>query len=512
MADYISQTKAERKFGLMQRAIRFIAPSGKDETPDILKRINPILESRAVQIGVDLLGWHGGQPYIDARLSRFAGESKVCWEGGSRHDGTRVTGRKNQAHCTPHLNRVVNKLNQYVFSVPPIRDDLPPDLAANITRSGTSVNDLMMNVSSFLTVADWAWIGVDMPLIESPETVSVQFKNDQALRPYWRCYSPLDVVDWAFDLRGKLLWVVTCGSEVDAIDPMSAHKKKLVRTLWTRTGAVKFFFKEEKEKLVITKQVPLTYSINRVPFVLVGVPSKQPTIFDNIEKIQRTIMDLESVLRTNYFDTCFGWPYIPESAVKAASEALEISEANTMSLLVGHKYPILMAKGDVTPGYITPDTNAFKAMRDEINSLKQELFDAVGFMFSKDKAAAETAASKAWNALDVQAVLRLRAQQLQDAETEAAIISNAFDSTFPAYTPIYNKGFDVGDLASDIASLVLASNTGMPVELSRVVLRKLLNQIDKIGSDVLTDEQRAEVMEAIEQHTNILEPTGFERM
>ena len=56
----------------------------KTENEIIAERMHPVLVKRQEQIGINILGWRGGREYIEARLSRFAGEDEIDWSGGTR--------------------------------------------------------------------------------------------------------------------------------------------------------------------------------------------------------------------------------------------------------------------------------------------------------------------------------------------------------------------------------------------------------------------------------------------
>ena len=142
----------------------------------IADRMHPVLVKRHEQIFINILGWRGGREYIDLRLSRFAGEDDIDWSGGVRgapnqkvanavrdNSGSKITGRKDQAHIFPHLDRVVAKIDQNVFSTSPKRPDIDPDFLADADRKGHHLDEIMKGVNSLLTVARWAWIKIDAP-------------------------------------------------------------------------------------------------------------------------------------------------------------------------------------------------------------------------------------------------------------------------------------------------------------------------------------------------------------
>lgn len=462
----------------------------------IIKRTNPIYKIRNKQISVNLLALKGGQSYIDKRLSRHAAETSINWGGGTRADGTKVTGRKDQAHCIPHLGRIVNKLNQYVFGVQPIRDGIDPNFNLNVSRNGVSLNEFMKDVNGFVTSGGWVWIGIDMPEIPQPKQVSIKQKEDEAIRPYWNCYTAPEVVDWAFDSRGRLLWLLIEGAGSVGNDPFAKREKVCYRMLWQPGMATKIIIEKKSRKVKEMIEFPL--NIDEVPFVLVGKISPHAITWDSLEQINRTIMDLESASRENLFKVCYPQLHMPKSVIKSAEETMNISQKEAMKLIMGFRYPILLGEGDSPPGYISPDASVFTSLRSEITDLKQELFDTVGFMLRKQTGSVESAESKAWDHLDVKQVLVDNAAMLEEAEKEAVRISKKWDSNFSEYEPKYNRAFDVSNFAEDINALVTSGQVAQPDELKKLTLQKLFHIIRRIGGVAVDDEQAKEIMDAID--------------
>jgi hypothetical protein len=120
-------------------------------------------------------------------------------------------------------------------------------------------------------------------------------------------------------------------------------------------------------------------------------------------------------------------------------------------------------------------------------------------MLQSESRQVASAESKAWDFLDVAQVMKARAEILESAEMKVAEIVNAWDSSIPAWTVAYNRQFDIGDFSQEISALIMTVNASMPVEMYRMVLRKIFNRVDRLGSEV-TDEQRKEIEAAIDAY------------
>ena len=481
-------------------------------SPDevIVYREKPVYRDRKTQLQINMLGLEGGRPYVSSRLSRFAGETQIDWIGGKRPDGSVSTGRLQQTHAFPYLGRIASKINQYVFNTPPVRENADEAVLKDITRDGQSVNDLMREVSDLVFACGWCWIGVDAPAVKDDGSPYTQAEKEaKKIRPYWQVYSPLDVMDWSFDEQGALEWIKTRRVHYDDSQPMTKPVAQNVVTLWEKGLATEYWIIESKDRryangvrVKIKKNViPLTDASGRpmtvVPFVLAGEIANKPMAFDDLESINRTIMDLGSVDRANFFNSNYPQLVLPASLLQRAVQdgyAKNISEVG--KLILGFKYPIMLEKDDPTPTYLMPSTANLDSGSNRVSSLKRELFEVVGLALEQESRQVASAEAKAWDFLDVASVMSARAELLQDTEAKALALTEAWDASFTAWEPKYNRDFDVGNFSEEISALIMAGNMPMPAELSRELLKKLMDRLDRIGSSSSADEKQI-ILDAI---------------
>ena len=430
----------------------------KDAINVIATREHIIYASRKKQLAINELGFYGGRPYVDSRLSRFTGESSIDWEGGYRDgDGSKITGRKDQSYVTNHLGRICDKINQYVFSIEPIRTGIQPEIESKISSEGLSLNRFMIQVSSNITVSKWCWIGIDSPetdLDQANIQLSLADKESLQIRPYWKLYTALQVPDWYIDSNGELQWIITEGTEYIANDPLIKAQVFKVRRLWTKTGITKVIYDPNDLQKVKYMQVS-PMDMAQIPFVLVNETSAYPYSFDNLESINRTLMDLSSVNRANYFKSCYPQLYLPASVLDSVMNAYGINADAATKKLMGWNYPILVGVDDKEPGYIMPDGNTIGKMREEINQLKEEMFENVGLLMRKSTKQAESAEAKSWDNVDLQAVMKERAMILEEAEKKAVMVSNEIDPDFGSWTPEYNRKFAVTNFEAEVSDMII---------------------------------------------------------
>ena len=486
----------------------------QDSTPKnvIAKRINPVLAIRGHQIAVNLLGLESGRPYVEARLSRFAAEDKVDWEGGTRKDGSCSTGRLEQAHSVPYLPRIAQKINQYVLGVDPEREGIDEAVKKDITNTGLSINQFMAHVNNYVTAVGWCWIKVDAPAVPEGD-VSQADKENKKLRPYWSVYSPLSVVDWYINSFGTVEWVLTEEFDYVAIDPIKPPVLSKYRRLWQAGTVTEYGYETSKEsgkptkKIVSVEVKPLSLK-GVVPFFPVGDISAKPHGFDTLESINRTIMDLESCNRQNFFETVFPQMFVPEGLIERLKDAYDVNTDEATSMAMGFKYPIEVPVGGTTPGYIMPDSSAIKSIRGELSALKYNMFESVGLMLQQESKQVASAEAKAWDFLDVQQVMKERALILEDAETKAVELSKMWDASFSGWTPVYNKSFDISDPKKDMETIVLAQQLDLTPSAQRINMRKALGIVKRIGTGDVPEDEMKQALEEIAAFV----PTTFEML
>jgi len=353
----------------------------------------------------------------------------------------------------------------------------------------------MKTVSSLVTVEQWCWIGIDAPSIDPNAQISLTEKEAMNIRPYWKLYNALEVVDWFYNDLGELEWLITETMEYQGSDPFVAPLMVKVRRLWQKGMITKYTFDpDNQDKIVKVEEIMLSYK-TRVPFVLVNETSSEPWGFDSIESINRTLLDLGSCNRQNFFNSVFCQMYMPASVLDNVMSKFDCNAESAVTKIMGYSMPILLDTDDVVPGQIMPDASSIGTIRTEINDLTKELYNSVGLMLQNESRMVASADAKRFDHLDITQVMKERAQILEDAEKQAIKISNEWDSDFKVWEPVYNRDFDVSDFKKDIESLIMTSNVSMPKEMNQYILKQIFNRIKQETS--VTEEEEQIVLDAI---------------
>ena len=483
----------------------------KDQLNTIANRKHRIIDERMVKLDLNLLALKGGRPYVDRRLTRFPGESSIDWGGAATGfsearfgtGGISVAGRKQRAYLVNHAARVAEKIRQYVFAKPPNRDNKNPELTADITRRGDSLNAFMGDVLRYLVAVKWCWIGIDAPQIDGQ--VSKAEADSEKLRPYWNLYSPLDVVDWHFDAKGELEWLLTEGISWDNTDPMVESEEKCVRRLWLPGKVIEFDIEHGQgtESAVMGTPRATDLAFAKIPFVLCGEVSGDPHWYDDVEDVQRAILDMESTLDTLFAKAVFAQMVIPKSLTEdLAGENQGANLGAKVAAIVGLSNAICESETDKgITRYIGPPSGSVSAHQSELERKRTVLFDTVGLHLGFTKNFSESADAKQYDHLDPQAVLRNYSQQIAEAEAKAWKMTAEWDSDVDEIQPEYADKFRVSNIYEDFKSIVFASGMDLPDSVRRIVAKAALDGVLEISSLRLSSEEYAAALDDISKMT-----------
>lgn len=418
-------------------------------------RKHQILEAREDQLLTNLLAYAGGQPYIEARLSRMPAESDTDFLG----DASQVPpslGRRDRAIVVNYMRRIATKINQYVFASGVAREKMDPKYGADITATGVSLNQFMADVSSALTVQRWCWAGVDRPAMPTPRSVAAGEKSGD--RIFWRLYNATDVVDWRYDISGKLSWLVTADEEYDNSDPESAATVTPVRYLWKPGQVTRMAITKKDGNTVVTRE-DIPFGLQEVPFLQIGLISADPWWADEVERIQRCIMDLLSSRDTQIFRAVFALLVVSQSfAAETADTGSKTKEARRK---IGVGNPIVEAPEDKgLTRYLAPPPEVFQVIGDAVKQLEAQLYEIVGLNMSvPESRQVASAEAKSWDHLDPETVLAERATILEETENKLVELSARLGGpNFTPWTAKYSKAFDISDFKADMEGILTATN------------------------------------------------------
>jgi len=451
-------------------------------------RIHKILAARQTQLVRNLKAKDGGGDYINARLGKFPCESRLSWEGAGD-----IPPRKDRAFLINYAGRIVSKINQYVFGQDIDRAGISEEFEQDATKTGMSIDRFMSEVSGAYSAGQWAWIGVDRgspgidPETGQPATRSLAEKEAAGDRIFWTLWDSTEVKDWRFGVDGSLEWLITEECLYSNSDPAAAAQSQVLRTIWVPGGGTRLWLDPDDPEKVVNEQ-EFTISANLVPFECVGFPSPKPYWFDDVERVQASILNLESAHHENLIQAVFPQLVLSADLVEDVMRLSGKSYDDALELVRGIEYPLL--ETDDSKGltrYLIPSAQDLKAIPDEQGRRRAELFEVVGLALARtDTKQVQSAASKAWDHLDPSATLANRAALLEETERAVVDISKSLDSDFKTWDPAYPRQFNMVDMLADLKTVIDLQGLTLPPSAIRESMRigvELLDHVRKIPED-----------------------------
>lgn len=478
----------------------------------ITTRQHAIMAARRSQLRLNRLASDGGRPYVEARLWRAPNETDASWNGVPNEG---IVGRRTRTASVDDAARVSEKINQYIFKKPVLRKGADEAFLRNCTGDGESVHEFMQNVNASITAGRWCWLQADRaPLPEgAPETLA----DKAPVR--WLLWGALDVPDWCVDAGGEIRWLITRSSLYRNEDPRRTAVEAELYTLWELDGG-KVYVTEEAvgpapvEGLRTRAELP---GLGRIPFVLAGRPSADAWWFDDVENLQATILNMDSMHTENLTETIYPQLVLPSGLMQSLQMKLRqigVKDGNAVvtalrEITLGRKYPIMESNEDKgVSRYIMPNGD-LKALPEECDRKRRILFDRAGMaLFNRETRQVETAESKSFDQLDTNSTLGNRALLLQSVEARLVELTRVFDPSFRGWEPVYNTAFDVVDVAALGSALAQAANVPDKTPLvRRLVAKANVRILKEVGGGIATDEEFEAAIEEIDR-TDFAAPPG----
>jgi hypothetical protein len=228
-----------------------------------------------------------------------------------------------------------------------------------------------------------------------------------------------------------------------------------------------------------------------------------------VEHVCASILNLESCHHENLLQCVYPQMVVPRGLIDSAKDqGGSMTTQEAVTLIRGMNFPIAEDAADSgTTRYITPPKSELQAIPEEINRRKRELFDVVGMALYRDTKQVESAEAKAFDRLDVNAVLAARARELEEAERKAVEMSIALDPSFTAYEPSYPSEFDVSDLSAEMDALLGLNSMDLPTGTRREVKKAAIGLLARIGR--IPRERVAELREEADQEDTTMGFAAF---
>lgn len=426
-----------------------------------------LLESRWKR---SLDAYSGGAGYIEKALIRHVSEIDL-----------EFAERKMRAYYFNYPRAIARRITQYILGTAPTRYNADPELVEDWSRTGLRTNEVMRQLSTLLNVFGRAYLLVESPRFSGRPTI--REARAEKLRPYVRCVSPLNVVDWGFGSDGKLSWALLKEAYREQDDPLKAAVTRSRIRLLEKFSWHLFEDTPGGVREIASGENPA----GMVPLIQVEEPDGFGIAanhwFEDVVRISEAILNNESEAQMNIVKQMFGMLVISDSFARGARKRSGDESGGGFSATVARSAAIIESVEERgISRFISPSGVASSVIREENVQLKQELFDVVGLAMQGRSNENHTAESKEWDFQHVKFFLADRADLLEDAEQKAWALIHAFDRDIPVPEVVYNRKFAVRDLEKSIAGLLQLAQIDYGKDFRRAIRNAAVEMLDEIAS------------------------------
>lgn len=389
---------------------------------EFIKRRHPTYESKTKHWSFLDSCYEGGREWFDGEnIFRYVKE-------GDQEYKARVS----RAYRFNHSREVVDLVNKYLFkqNITRNEEDAPNSVKEfwkNSSKSGLKVGDLSRQISLRSSVQ--GRIGV---VIDNNNSVAVLSKAEQKKNNI-RCYAyivkPEQILDYAFDDDGQLLWIKLAEIKRDDANPiLSTGEQKIQYRLWTRNDWTLFEVVKEGRKQRVVVVASQVHALGRVPVVLVdNVISDRkydsPALIDDIAYLDRAVANYLSNIDAIIQDQTYSQLAMPAQGVLPGEKAYDkLIEMGTKRIF------LFDGEAGQVPFYLSPDVKQAELILSVINKIINEIYHTVGLAGERTKQDNaigidnSSGVAKAYDFEKVNALLSAKAHSLENAENEIASI------------------------------------------------------------------------------------------
>lgn len=469
---------------------------------------------------------------IDRRHPRYA-EQIAHWEFcRATHDGGRAwfaanvfkyvkegplefQERLERAYRFNHTKEVVRLVTKYIFKSGVIRNraEAPRELRRfwrRTTAKGAGIDTFMRRVCDLTSISGRTWVVVDsrMPdgvVSRAEETLAAE-AGQASLFAY--TVTPENMLDYAWDDAGELLWAMWRISHRDDEDPVASSGQVVPRyAIWTRDAWVVL----EENVIRGKRQVSLVSAgenpIGVVPCFAVDEqesddPYDVPALIGDIAYLDRAIANYLSNLDAIIQDQTFSQLAMP------AQGLLPGEEAHTKMLELGTKRVFTYdGEAGAAPAYISPDPKQASVILVVVNKIIGEIYHSIGMAGERtkqDNAVGidnSSGVAKAYDFERVNSLLAAKADVLERAEDRINRLAALWlgvdlpkdDDGDDLDLVKYPDSFDVRSLYDEFEIANHLSLLDAPDELRREQMRQLVAKLLPRHAKTILDAIEADV-------------------
>ncbi|MEX6428141.1 hypothetical protein [Providencia manganoxydans] len=416
--------------------------------------------------------------------------------------------RLERAYRFNHTREVINLINKYIFkeNIHREKEDAPDVVKRfweHATRDKHSIDELMSSIDIQTSVFGRVWIVVDSTMKNTDITSVAEAKRiDARAYAYW--LPPQQVLDFAYDEDGNLIWLLTHEIGRDDLDPFSSSGALINRyRLWTQNEW--YLFKEVKKKgkgkeSEIKIEDSGEHGLGVVPAFPVDCMGNaesryfSPSLIDDIAYLDRAVANYLSNLDAIIQDQTFSQLAIPvQSMMPGDDDHKKVLEFGTKRVFTYD------AEGGSQPFYMSPDPKQASMIIQTVQTVINEIYHSVGVAGERTKQDNakgidnSSGAAKAYDFQRVNSLLITKAERLQRAERQMLSLAAKWMGDTTNQEEIgklvaYPESFDIRGLMDEFSVAKELKDIEAPESVRRHQMKILIEKIFPNVSKTMKEE------------------------
>lgn len=464
---------------------------------DEQKRLKALISRRHPEYEDNVKHWdfledtyEGGREWFNENIFRYIKE-------GDKEFADRV----NRAYRFNHSREVVDLINKYLFkqSISRNEEDAPNSVKAfwkNAAKNGMSIKDLMRQVSKKTSMVGRVGVVIDNTA-SSSGVLSKADEKAAGVRTYAYIVGPEQLLDYSFDERDSLNWVLIRECVRDDADPMTSSGEEIDRyRLWTKTDWKLYEERKQGRRKVVVLIDQGEHNLGEPPVVLADntIADEEycaTALIDDIAYLDRAVANYLSNLDAIIQDQTFSQLAMP------AQNMLPGEDNYTKMVEMGTNRIFLYdGEGGAKPFYLSPDPRQAELILAAINKIIGEIYHTVGLAGERtkqDNAVGidnSSGVAKAYDFERVNALLSAKADSLEVVENKVARIVakwNGEEIAEDVTLISYPDNFDTRGLYDEFDISARLMLVEAPKSARREQMRSLLDKLfPQLAKDIRT--------------------------
>ena len=326
-----------------------------------------------------------------------------------------------------------------------------------------------------------------MENIDTQSVVTTQDVIDNRIYPYLYLISPAQVLQWATDKFGRLIYFSYYINSKKVNDEGNIENVKETYT-WTKDIFKKQIGEDEtvlENQLGVIPIIPLYGTLNNSDDL---IPNSDMYAISQAEvALYNACSELRERNRNQAF-SLLSYPVGEDDDYESMADSISIGTADML----------LYKTGSQKPEYITPPTSSSDMLISEINTIKREIFRMASMSFvTQEQVSNVSGLAKAYDNQQLYQTIKELSDGCQEAEYKIArLFSIYMNEPMDNLSIVYNNEYGIVDptevLTNATQALALNICGDFNIEVKKQVIRAILTDVDNTVVDKVIDSLEAD--------------------